>query len=83
MLRRSLELCAGVTAGDPESMREINQRAATHDREHLDIEPRFYDVWLKTIIFTAREHDEQWNEATELAWQSILGHVVKYMVRKY
>ena len=83
MLRRSLELCAGATAGDPESLREINQRATTHDRDHLNIEPPFYGVWLETIIDTARDHDDQWDEAFEAAWQRILGHVVEHMVRKY
>ena len=83
MLRRSLELCAGATAGDLESLREINQRATTHDRDHLNIEPPFYGVWLETIIDTARDHDDQWNETVEAAWQRILGYVVKHMVRKY
>ncbi|QDV26434.1 globin [Aureliella helgolandensis] len=83
MLRRSLELCAGATVGEPESMREINQRAMTHDRDHLNIEPRFYDIWLATMIDTAREHDEQWSADVEGAWQRILGHAVKYMIRKY
>jgi len=83
MLRRSLELCAGATSGDPESMREINERAVTHDRDHLNIKPEFYDIWLETIIDTARIHDSQWNEAVEAAWQRILGHVVKHMLRKY
>lgn len=83
MLRRSLELCAGATSGDPESLREINERAETHDRHHLKIEPRLYDIWLETIIETAREFDDQWNETVEAAWRTILGYVVHRMIRKY
>jgi hemoglobin-like flavoprotein len=83
MLRRSLELSAGATSGDPESLREISTRAETHDRYYLNIEPRFYDIWLETIIETARDYDVRWNEGVEAAWRSILGHVVQHMVRKY
>jgi len=83
MLRRSLDLCAGATAGETDALREINERAATHDRYHLNIEPRHYDVWLRTIVATARDFDDQWNDEAEAAWRKILGHVVQHMTRQY
>lgn len=83
MLRRSLELCVGATAGEPEALAEMRQRATSHDRDHLNIEPRFYESWLETIIATAKDFDDQWNEDVETAWRTILGHVIGYMSRKY
>ncbi len=83
MLTRSLELCVGATAGDPDSLAEMRQRATSHDRDHLNIEPRWYDSWLETIIATARDFDDQWSDEVESAWRTILGHVVGYMIRKY
>ena len=83
LLRRSLELSAGATAGEPEALREINERATTHDRHHLNIEPRFYGIWLETIIETAADFDDQWTDAVEAAWRRILGHVVQHLIRKY
>lgn len=65
MLSRSLELAAGATSGDPESLREISARAETHDRYHLNVEPRLYDIWLETIIETARDYDANWSEVVE------------------
>jgi len=83
MLRRSLELSAGATVGTPEALREINDRARTHNRYHLNIEPALYDVWLETIIGTARDFDDQWDETVEAAWRRTLGFVIQHMVRKY
>jgi hemoglobin-like flavoprotein len=83
MLSRSLELCVGATSGEPESLGEMRRRAMSHDREHLNIEPRFYDTWLETIIATAKDFDEEWSDDVEAAWRTILGHVVGYMIRKY
>ncbi len=83
MLARSLELCAGATAGEPKALAEISERATTHDRNHLNIEPRLYDVWLETIIETAAQFDDQWTDAVEAAWRRILGHVVQRMIRSY
>ncbi len=83
MLARSLELCAGATAGEAESLAEITERARTHDRDHLNIEPRFYGVWLETVIETASEFDDEWTSSIESAWRTILGHVVQRMISKY
>ena len=57
MLLRSLKIAAGATSGDRESLREIRERAETHDRQHLNIEPGFYDIWLGCVIDAAREFD--------------------------
>jgi hemoglobin-like flavoprotein len=83
MLARSLKLCAGATAGEAESLAEITERATTHDRNHLDIEPRLYDVWLEAIVAAASEFDDEWTDSIEAAWRKILGHVVQRMIRQY
>jgi hypothetical protein len=83
MLLRSLRLAAGATSGDPKSLREIRERAETHDRHHLDIKPAMYGVWLKTVIEVASEYDEEWNDEVEDAWNTILGHVIKHMAKHY
>ncbi len=79
MLLRSLQLAAGATTGDPRSLRELRDRATTHDRHHLNIEPRLYEAWLYAVVATARE----WDESVEDAWCQILGYVVKHMIRRY
>lgn len=83
MLRRSLELCAGATAGEPDSLAEINERAETHDRHHLNIDAHLYEYWLEAIIETAQEFDQEWSDEVELAWRRILGFAVQHMTRKY
>lgn len=83
MLLRSLRLSAGATAGDLASLREIRERAETHDRHHLNIEPRLYKLWLAAIIETAREFDNEWNDDVEAAWRAVLAHVIDHMVRYY
>ena len=65
MLLKSLRLVAGVTAGEPEALRELRARAETHDRRHLDIEPRLYRQWQTAIIETARKFDEKWDDDVE------------------
>lgn len=83
MLLRSLTLAAGATAGEPESLREMRERAETHDRHHLNIEPPLYDIWLASVVATARDFDDQWNASIEEAWNTILGFAIKHMLKYY
>lgn len=83
MLLSSLQLAAEAAAGRPEGLRELRERAETHSRRHLNIEPRFYDSWLSALITTASGFDDQWNDEIEAAWIIILGHVIRHMIRYY
>lgn len=83
MLLQSLRLAAGATVGDSASLRELRNRAETHDRHHLNIAPRLYDDWLNAVIETARKFDVEWSDAVEESWRAILGHVIDYMRRRY
>lgn len=83
MLLRSLRLAAGATAGDSEALKELRERARTHDRNHLNIEPQLYEIWLKAVIETVQEFDTEWDETVETTWRTILGYVISYMVKRY
>ena len=83
MLLRSLKLSAGAIAGEQPALQELTQRAESHNRHNLDIQPELYDLWLDAIIKTAREFDEQWNEEIETAWRDILHSVIHHMAKRY
>lgn len=83
MLLRSLKLCAAATAGDPEGLRELRERAETHSRAHLNIRPELYELWRQALIETACQFDEHWNQKIEDAWSHVLGAVIDHMVRYY
>lgn len=82
-LLNSLKLCASATVGFRPALRDLKERAETHDRHHLKIERRLYDLWLKAAIETAEEFDRCWDDDVEESWQAILGFAIDYMVRRY
>lgn len=83
MLVRSLRLVAEAMAGSPQGMLELRSRAETHDRQHLNIRPGLYDLWLSSVIETAREFDDQWSLDIEDAWKRTLKYAIDFMVRRY
>lgn len=82
-LKNALLMCAKATANEPGAIADLAERARTHDRDHLNIKPELYDIWLTLIVATARDFDPEWNPATEAAWKLILGHAVTYMSNRY
>ena len=83
MLARSLELTAAATAGDASGLRELTDRATTHDRHHLNVRPELYDLWLDAMIETARETDPFWDDEVEQAWRIVIGYAVRHMQKYY
>jgi len=83
MLLRSLRLAANAADSHPEGLQEIRQRAVSHGRQHLNIEPRLYNYWRSALIETSRQFDDQWDDDIEEAWLTILEHVISQMTKHY
>ena len=83
MMLQSLKLAAHAAAGQHEALHQLTDRAVSHDRAHLHIEPYLYDHWRSALIETSRLFDNQWNEDIEKAWYIVLGHVINHMIRHY
>ena len=83
MLLRSLKLAAYAADGQSEGLREIRERAVSHGRHHLNIEPRLYNFWRSALIETSRQFDGQWDDDIEEAWLTILEHVISQMIKHY
>ncbi len=83
MLAKTLKLTAGVMEGDQAALKELRDRAETHDRDHLNIRPEYYDYWRAALIETAIEFDPQWDVQLHVTWDRILTDVIHHMTKHY
>ena len=83
MLIKTLRLSYGVTLNDPDSPRDLRERAESHDRHHLNIRPELYDLWREALVQAAEKSDPDWNEQTEKAWREILTLIINRMIKYY
>ncbi len=57
--------------------------ASSHSRQHHNIAPELYDLWLDTLLETVEQFDPLFDDTIELAWRLILSSGITYMKFKY
>lgn len=78
-----MKLAAGAAHGDNDALMELKKRVRTHERDHLNIRPEFYEFWLESLIKTAKGYDSKWEKSVEGTWGMILGFVIHRMASNY
>lgn len=64
---------------NPNSNEFMSEVAHQHDRNHLNIEPELYDIWLDCMVDTVKKFDSLATEETLLAWRLQFAPVIAYM----
>jgi len=57
--------------------------AGKHDRDHLNIKPYFYALWLDSLIAAAKSIDPLFDIETEKLWRETLQVGIDFMISKY
>lgn len=82
-LQRSFRLAADAVIGKPEALRALAAQATVHDRDHRNVPPSLYPVWIELLVATVRELDPGCDLQTEMAWRLVMSHVARSMRRRY
>ena len=84
-LEDSLYVVAVAVQGEEGSLArsELPRIAERHSRRDRDVRPELYDLWVRCLVETAREHDPQWSDDVAAAWRETLAFGVEYMRRRY
>lgn len=61
----------------------LEKIAIRHDKRHLDIHPKLYDLWLECMIKTVEAKDPMFSDEIELAWRLVLSPGIVYMKFMY
>lgn len=54
------------------SDRKLRALGESHNRNHYDIKPEWYDLWLSSLLKTVRKHDPEHTQTLESAWVEVL-----------
>lgn len=63
--------------------RYLGDLATSHGKAKLDIGAEYYDLWLDSLLFTARQCDPQFDAEVERAWEAVMMVGVDYLLSHY
>ena len=61
----------------------LSKVAEKHNKNHLNIKPYLYTLWLDSLIAAARAIDPLFDVKTEILWREILQEGIDFMTSKY
>lgn len=82
-LKASLFILMLSSTRTPEVMQHLERLAEMHSRRQLDIRPELYDLWLESLLATAREFDPRFDAQAESAWRNVLGYGIEFIRSRY
>lgn len=82
-LKLSLRMMALASVGGDAADLYLEYIAKRHDRQHLNIEPELYGLWLEALIDTVRECDPEFDSEVERAWRTVMRYGIDYMIAHY
>jgi hemoglobin-like flavoprotein len=82
MLKASFYHLLGFSSSDsvPEYLADV---AEAHDRNHNDIRPGLYDLWIECLMGAVKKHDNEFSDDVELAWRLVMAKGIVYMKFRY
>lgn len=83
MLRESLLLMIMYSLGQDSVRGELEQLAKRHDRNHVDIPPFMYEVWINALCFAVSKHDPKFTPEMERLWRAAMRPGIELMISFY
>lgn len=84
MLQASLQLLLVAAQDDGKRPTPLlDEVAARHGASQLAIGAELYDLWLDSLLATAREADPAWSPDVEQAWEHVMTVGISYLLSRY
>ncbi|QDV86198.1 globin [Planctomycetes bacterium TBK1r] len=83
MLRESLLVMIMFSQGQSRVREEVEQLAVRHDRDHLDIPPPMYELWIDALCSAVEQHDPKFTPEVEQQWRDAMQPGIDLMKSHY
>jgi len=79
----SVLMALRLAAGDEVARQYISELAESHNRQHHDIKPELYELWLDALCESIKKHDPQFTPKLEQQWREAMRPAVELMTAAY
>ena len=83
MLKGSLHVMLMLAGGKMQDQSGLQNLAKIHDRDHRNIPPPYYDLWLESIIWAVERSDPEFDDNLDQAWRAAMQPGIEFMRSKY
>ena len=83
LLKASLFLLVRFGTCDDHPPKTIERIGESHSRQHLDVPPVLYDLWLDSLCEAIQQHDSQYTEELERLWREQMRGVIALITDRY
>jgi hemoglobin-like flavoprotein len=83
MLKESLLTMLNLCQGSTAAAEEIDRLGELHGREHHDIRPELYRLWLDALCEAIAAHDPEYRPELEARWRRAMQCGIDRMLARY
>ncbi len=82
-LRQSLLTMILFSLNQESNQDPLIQLAIRHDRNHGDIAPHLYSLWLETLCLAVEQHDPEFTPSLEQHWRRAMQPGIDLLISRY
>ena len=83
VLREGITFLVMASGGSRFALKELEKLGTLHDKNHLNIEPSMYSLWVDAFLETLEEHDHEFSEDLKREWEATLEESLTIMKKVY
>ena len=83
LLSDAIDSLISFSEGDVAARRHLDEIALSHDREHLNIKPEWYPLWMEALRDTIHESDPGATTQLLADWNTVLQPGVNHIVQQH
>ena len=83
VLREGITFLVMASGGSRFAIKELEKLGILHDKDHLNIAPSMYSIWVDAFLSTLEEYDYEFNEKLGEEWRTTLEESLTVMKEAY
>ena len=80
LLRDAINYSIMMAEKNALAIQRLQEISKSHSRSRLNILPKFYPHWKKTLLATLEKHDPEFSETLKKQWDKILSEACDFMI---
>ena len=72
LLRQGISMMFMHLGGNGVGTTALDRIGESHNRNHLNVNPKWYDFWIESLVTTVKACDEKMTPALEAEWRKTL-----------